>query len=332
MGFFDRFSKKKESVLPKEDDSKNFGYDPSMYELTDDNYSVTPPKEVYPKSEKNDLKEETTSYGGPTDQLDDLLNKSQQQDVELAELTERIRESKKETEKQNKELSALEGELQKGLKEKATRLEKESSDWTTDITARMAQLDHAPGAQRAKETAAKEAGEIFGNIKDDTFKDKLSETFDRIQQYVFVEEMGLKPNDKQIESLVLEGKERLRYSYGEDRSFSAKDLLLPYLVEKEAIGILSDKEQQLLSEARSKGTGFEFAQTLLAAIYENAPLLGVPEDKITNLFEKCEAYMVSEVKKHENEVYEQKQNAIIDSWFEDDKKTTDSLEEGKKHR
>ena len=42
--------------------------------------------------------------------------------------------------------------------------------------------------------------------------------------------------------------------------------------------------------------------------------------------------MVTEVKKHENEVYEQKQNAIIDSWFEDDKKTTDSLEEGKKHR
>ena len=144
--------------------------------------------------------------------------------------------------------------------------------------------------------------------------------------------MGLKPNDKQIESLVLEGKERLRYSYGEDRSFSAKDLLLPYLVEKEAIGILSDKEQQLLSEARSKGTGFEFAQTLLAAIYENAPLLGVTEDKITNLFEKCEAYMVSEVKKHENELYEQKQNAIIDSWFEDGKKPTDSLEEGKKHR
>ena len=151
---------------------------------------------------------------------------------------------------------------------------------------KLASSYDSPGMRHMNEVASKQASDVLKEMANKDFEKKLGKAYNSLYMLVVPSKYSFLNNQdktKKIEQMV--GMARQSIS-----DFSETDLLLPYLLDKELMGILNKKEEiSILQNARERyNNKYEFAKLVFLSevINVNMGLFeGLIVEKIPTLFE-----------------------------------------------
>lgn len=186
-----------------------------------------------------------------TPELESLLNQYEEEANELkAKLDER-------------NLKIMQEQLDKvrRMKDEATRewqrVTRETEDEINYLEGRLKEVSNLPGNKKANDVVHKEADIFLDKIREiaeKEFDEKYGKYFEQIKLYIHKKkfkvflEVGDDP-DKSLNSMFLLAKEQAKKEYNFDSDLDEKDLLLPFLIEKKYMGIISQEEEKELNDA-----------------------------------------------------------------------------------
>lgn len=172
----------------------------------------------------------------------------------------------------NKQFNELEEKLEKSLAENENK-QFNTVDSIYDVHTRLEQFKKAPVSQEISSITQEEAKKVELEMVKKEFLETHA-TVEKFRQEFLADQMrkklGIQPSSESVKKL-----ETLRTSkLVNDRYFDK--IFLPYLVEKKALGIISNKEEQELTEILGKNSKIEDFKNLTTSYtsdFENALII-----------------------------------------------------------
>ncbi len=129
----------------------------------------------------------------------------------------------------------------------------EAENMVNDISQRVREAQNLPGMQRASHTASKQASDMMRSIEMRNFENKFKSLgYKEISHELNLQRLGIKKDDAFLKPAALSMLQDV------ESSCVMSDFLLPYLLEKEKVGILNERELSQLNEIRFRMSADQF--------------------------------------------------------------------------
>lgn len=188
---------------------------------------------------------------------------------------DRFKKPKKEENLEDKsvqELSAsekLSADLQSQIndlyKEKNDAYQEQMNGWhktEQEILGQLAARSDLDTTKYLDDVVANQAKEFITEMTEDEFeKSFIGQKYKLIDSYLFFASLGLKPSETDNNVAEKTCAEFAKLGHG-----SGENVILPFLLEKEARGLLTSSEEKQLNSVRNSMTDMEFAEYLKEAI------------------------------------------------------------------
>lgn len=202
----------------------------------------------------------------------------------------------------SEQLSAdLQRQIDDLYKEKNAAYQEQMNGWRKveqEILGQLAARSDLDTTKYLDDVVAKQAKEVITEMAEDEFeKSFIGQKYKLIDSYLIFSYLGLKPSgpDNNIAEKTCTEFAKLGHGSGEN-------VILPFLLEKEARGLLTPSEEKQLNSVRNSMTDMEFAEYLKEALLamEYSGLLAEKFEPSLLLFPKTTALWCDAVEKNSN--------------------------------
>ena len=148
----------------------------------------------------------------------------------------------------------------------------EAENLIDDMSQRIREVQDLPGMQRASHVASKQATETMRRVEMRNFENKFNSLgYKEISHELNLLRFGMEKDNSFLNPKALVMLQSV------ESSCVMSDFLLPYLLEKEKVGILDDKELSQLNEIRSRMSNDQFRKVAGGTAMLIGTLLGNEE-------------------------------------------------------
>lgn len=167
----------------------------------------------------------------------------------------------------------------------------ESRRRLAEINGAVSAMDNLPGSRAVNDLVSKTANSMLNEINRKKFEESsIGSAYSKIKNYFILQEMGLQAKDLETQNLesLFKGKQK-------------GELMLPYLIEMEALGVITEEEKKILAHEKLKfhnDQDYAFCFTTSIISQAKAGLYGEKfKDSNSNvdaieLFKNCKSFLV----------------------------------------